>query len=124
MGAARRNGVIIVGIVFLVGINIFGGKQSIGLYLGHVGDAPINVIETDVSSHAELHKLEPSDATEEPELSLQDESNTNIPHYENALSPACKPHFLIANRPNEPLKWSNFSKFKRLYFHHARKAGE
>lgn len=35
-------------------------------------------------------------------------------------SPACKPHFKLA-LPNG--KWSNATKFKRIYFYHARKAG-
>lgn len=36
------------------------------------------------------------------------------------LSPACKPHFKIALSDGS---WSNQTKFKRLYFYHARKAG-
>ena len=36
------------------------------------------------------------------------------------LSPACKPHFRVALPDGS---WSNCTKFKRLYFYHAQKAG-
>ena len=39
---------------------------------------------------------------------------------EHLPSPACNPHFKLA-LPNG--KWSNATKFKRIYFYHARKAG-
>eukprot|EP00804_Cyclotella_cryptica_P014046 CCRYP_019136-RB/>CCRYP_019136-RB protein AED:0.15 eAED:0.15 QI:19/0.66/0.75/1/0.66/0.75/4/429/365 len=42
---------------------------------------------------------------------------------ESQRSPACHPHFQVASPPGEPLTWSSSSKFKRLYFYHARKAG-
>ena len=37
-------------------------------------------------------------------------------------SPACYPHFQVLSSINE-WTWSNTTKFKRLYFYHARKAG-
>jgi len=37
-----------------------------------------------------------------------------------AVSPACKPHFNLA-LPNS--QWNNSTKFRRIYFYHARKAG-
>ncbi|KAL9181964.1 hypothetical protein ACHAXT_012307 [Thalassiosira profunda] len=37
-----------------------------------------------------------------------------------ASSPACRPHFNLALRDN---RWSNTTKFKRIYLYHARKAG-
>lgn len=37
-------------------------------------------------------------------------------------SPACHPHFQVASSKNS-WKWSNSTKFQRLYFYHTRKAG-
>jgi len=51
-------------------------------------------------------------------------SSSSFP-YKNQISPACRPHFQVASPPDQPsLHWSNSSKFQRLYFYHARKAGE
>jgi hypothetical protein len=47
----------------------------------------------------------------------------NIHPYENAESPACRPHFNVVSPPQKQLHWLNSSKFTRLYFYHARKAG-
>ena len=141
MGAAlcftpqMRKVVVIIGIAFLVGINILHGRQSIRLYLNGVEVAPNNATETkNIDSDGRTFKLPARtnntiakaaiNDTDERKPNLPGRRNTNIPHYENTSSPACKPHFLVANRPNQPLKWSNFSKFKRFYFHHSRKAGE
>ena len=134
--------VTIAGTVFLVGINVLYGRQFIEHYMSNINVASNNVTETALNHYASFArgntKLDPPDrinttakATnndtkelEHHKLTLSGRRDPNIPYYNNTLSPACKPHFLLANRPNEPLQWTNFSKFKRLYFHHARKAGE
>ena len=63
-----------------------------------------------------------NNATTKSEHKLPAAKMMNIPDH-GKVSPACRPHFLVANHPDQPLQWSNFSKFKRLYFFHTRKAG-
>lgn len=60
--------------------------------------------------------------TKKSKINLPSAKMMNIPDH-GEVSPACRPHFLVADHPDQPLKWSNFSKFKRLYFFHTRKAG-
>ncbi|KAL3811148.1 LOW QUALITY PROTEIN: hypothetical protein ACHAXA_001363 [Cyclostephanos tholiformis] len=44
--------------------------------------------------------------------------------HQERKSPACHPHFRIApHKSNDMRSWSEDTKFKRLYFYHARKAG-
>lgn len=112
----RKRTFLIVGIMCLMGMNIMYGRNAASLYRieteSDVIDLPILKAPTSNRKVAERKKTFPG-----PRL-------TNIPHYENAESPACKPHFQVANRPMQPLQWSNFTRFKRFYFYHARKAGK
>mmetsp|Transcript_555 Transcript_555/g.1171 ORF Transcript_555/g.1171 Transcript_555/m.1171 type:complete len:492 (+) Transcript_555:64-1539(+) len=47
-------------------------------------------------------------------------NSTNINNEEKAASPACHPHFKLALPNNQ---WNDKTKFRRIYFYHARKAG-
>lgn len=107
----RRRPFLVVGIVALIGMNVMYGRNISILYLSRFQLTSVNDGANNITVEVQESKI--------PGL-----RSTNIPHYENAISPACKPHFQVANRPFQPLQWSNFSKFKRFYFYHARKAGE
>ena len=128
-----RKVVTIVGIAFFVAINVLHGRQSIRQYLSigvelnnatEIANVDTSKRTLPLSSGRNTVARTVKNDTEGHKLNLLGRKNTNIPHYENTSSPACEPHFLVANRPNQPLKWSVFSKFKRFYFHHSRKAGE
>jgi hypothetical protein len=104
--------VLVFGIVLLIAMNVLHGRNVTSIYLRRVDVEPNHIAETSTNNVTVGRK----NKMPGPRL-------LNIPDYD-AVSPACKPHFQVASRPNQPLLWSNFSKFKRFYFYHARKAGE
>ncbi|KAL7516328.1 hypothetical protein ACHAWX_001355 [Stephanocyclus meneghinianus] len=108
--ALWRKNSLVLGILLLLGINILYGNRTAQRYLSFVQYVSNSADPTlDSSMHGNVPRREESFANTQPN--------------ENELSPACKPHFQVASPPDQQLRWSNSSKFKRLYFYHARKAG-
>ncbi|KAL3791687.1 hypothetical protein HJC23_003944 [Cyclotella cryptica] len=108
--ALRRKTPLVGGVLLLLGINVLYGNRTSHRYLygfRNLSHSPEDSLETT------LHGRRP----------LWAKSFAHVQPYESEISPACRPHFQVASPPNQLLRWSNSSKFKRLYFYHARKAG-